>query len=82
MEKTTGKNANLKARESAEREYEKVKEQLQEWRFKPNKTPEDKNFIKNFGKHSKDCAKRKILAVKIIHRSLKDFDHAHVYLYY
>ena len=53
MEKTTGKNgkhANIKARESAEQEYEKVREQLQEWSRKPNKTPEDKDFIKKLRK--------------------------------
>lgn len=53
MEKSSGKNgkhANLKARESAEQEYQKVKEELQKWDRKPNKTPEDKDFIKKLRK--------------------------------
>lgn len=53
MEKSAGKNgkhANAKARESAEQEYQRIKEQLQEWNKKPNKTPEDKDFIKKLRK--------------------------------
>lgn len=53
MEKSSGKNgkhANPKARESAEKEYQKVKEELQQWDRKPNKTPEDKDFIKKLRK--------------------------------
>lgn len=45
-----GKHANQKARESAEQEYQKVKEELQQWDRKPNKTPEDKDFIKKLRK--------------------------------
>lgn len=53
MEKSSGKNGkhvNQKARESAEKEYQKVKEELQQWDRKPNKTPEDKDFIKKLRK--------------------------------
>jgi len=53
MEKSSGKNrkhANQKARESAEQEYQKVKDELQQWNKKPNKTPEDKDFIKKLRK--------------------------------
>ena len=53
MEKNSGKNgkhANPKARESAEKEFQKVKEELQQWDRKPNKTPEDKDFIKKLRK--------------------------------
>jgi len=53
MEKSSGKNgkhANPKARESAEKEFQKVKEELQQWDRKPNKTPEDKDFIKKLRK--------------------------------
>jgi 5-bromo-4-chloroindolyl phosphate hydrolysis protein len=53
MEKSAGKNgkhANFKARESAEQEYQRIKDQLQEWNKKPNKTPEDKDFIKKLRK--------------------------------
>ena len=62
MEKSTGKNgkhANIKAREKAEQEYEKVKQQLQEWRFKPNKTPEDKEFINKLRKLLERLRKKK-----------------------
>ena len=62
MEKSTGKNgkhANQKARERAEQEYEKVKAQLQEWRFKPNKTPEDKEFINKLRKLLERLRKKK-----------------------
>lgn len=45
-----GKHANQKAREKAEEEYQKVKEELQQWDRKPNKTPEDKDFIKKLRK--------------------------------
>ena len=53
MQKSSGKNgkhANAKARESAEREYQKVKEELQQWDRKPNKTPNDKDYIKKLRK--------------------------------
>lgn len=53
MEKSSGKNGkhvNQKARESAEQEYNRVKDELQEWSRKPNKTPEDKNFIQKLRK--------------------------------
>lgn len=53
MEKSSGKNgrhANQKAIERAEEEYRKVKEELQQWDRKPNKTPEDKDFIKKLRK--------------------------------
>jgi len=53
MQKSSGKNgkhANQKARERAEEEYQKVKDELQQWDRKPNKTPEDKDFIKKLRK--------------------------------
>ncbi len=53
MEKSSGKNGkhvNQKARESAEKEYQKVKEELQQWDRKPNKTPDDKDYIKKLRK--------------------------------
>lgn len=53
MEKSAGKNgkhANAKARESAEQEYQRLKKQLEEWVKKPNKTPEDQDFIKKLRK--------------------------------
>lgn len=45
-----GKHANQKAKESAEKEYQKIKEELQQWDRKPNKTPDDKDFIKKLRK--------------------------------
>ena len=62
MEKSSGKNekhANPKARETAEQEYEKVKEQLQEWNRKPNKTPDDKKIIKRLRKTLERLRKKK-----------------------
>lgn len=53
MSKDSGKNgkhANQKARERAEEEYQKVKEELQQWDRKPNKTPDDKDYIKKLSK--------------------------------
>ncbi len=53
MEKSTGKNgkhANPKAREQAEREYQKKREELEKWDKKPNKTPKDKEYIKKLRK--------------------------------
>lgn len=62
MEKSTGRNgkhANPKARESAEQEYQRVKEQFQEWDKKPNKTPEEKEFIKKLRKMLEKLRKKK-----------------------
>ncbi len=53
MEKSSGKNGkhvNQKARESAEQEYQKVKNEFQQWDRKPNKTPDDKDYIKKLRK--------------------------------
>ena len=53
MSKDSGKNgkhANPKARESAEREYQKVKAEFEQWDRKPNKTPDDKDYIKKLRK--------------------------------
>ena len=61
MEKSSGKNgkhANPKARESAEQEYQKVKQQFQEWDKKPNKTPEEKEFIKKTPKIARKTPKK------------------------
>jgi len=35
---------------SPQKEYQKVKEELQQWDRKPNKTPEDKDLIKKLRK--------------------------------
>lgn len=53
MEKSSGKNgkhANPKARESAEREYQKVKQEFEQCDRKPNKTPQEKDYIKKLRK--------------------------------
>ena len=49
MEKSSGKNgkhANPKARESAQQQYEKAKQEFEHWDKKPNKTPEEKKLVK------------------------------------
>jgi hypothetical protein len=53
MEKSSGRNdphANQKARDKAQEDYDKVREELQEWNRKPNKTPDDKKFIEKLRK--------------------------------
>lgn len=54
-----GKHANQKARESAEQEYLKVKEELQQWDRKPNKSPDDKDYIKKLRKMLERLRQRK-----------------------
>lgn len=54
-----GKHASSKAREKAQQEYEKVKEQLQQWNRKPNKTPDDKKFIEKLRKQLEHFRKKK-----------------------
>lgn len=54
-----GKHANPKAREKADDDYEKVKHELDEWTSKPNKTPEDKDFINKLRKKLKQLQQKK-----------------------
>lgn len=62
MEKSSGRNekhANPKARESAKQQYEKAKQELQQWDKKPNKTPEEKEYVKKLRKLVEHLRKKK-----------------------
>ena len=62
MEKSSGKNekhANPKARDSAQQQYEKAKQEFEFWDKKPNKTPEEKNFVKKLRKLVEHLRKKK-----------------------
>jgi hypothetical protein len=62
MDKSSGRNdphANQQAREKAQQEYEKVRDELQEWNRKPNKTPDDKKFIEKLRKLMERLRKKK-----------------------
>ena len=53
MEKNSGKNGkhtNPKARESAQQQYEKAKQEFQQLDKKPNKTVEEKDYLKKLRK--------------------------------
>ena len=53
MEKNSrknGKHANPKARESAQQQHEKAKQEFQQLDKKPNKTPEEKDYLKKLRK--------------------------------
>lgn len=62
MEKNSeknGKHSNPKARESAEQQYEKAKQEFQQWDRKPNKTPEEKEYVKKLRKLVEHLRKKK-----------------------
>lgn len=62
MDKSSGRNdphANQKARDKAQQEYEKVREEFQNWNRKPNKTPDDKKFIEKLRKQLERFRKKK-----------------------
>jgi hypothetical protein len=62
MEKSSGRNdphANQKARDKAQEEYDKVREELQQWNRKPNKTPDDKKIIEKLRKQLERLRKKK-----------------------
>lgn len=62
MDKNSGRNephANQKARDKAQQEYEKIREEFQNWNRKPNKTPDDKKFIEKLRKQLERFRKKK-----------------------
>lgn len=62
MDKSNGRNephVNQKARDKAQQEYEKVREEFQQWNRKPNKTPDDKKFIEKLRKQLERLRKKK-----------------------
>lgn len=62
MDKSSGRNdphANQKAREKAQQEYEKIRDEFQNWNRKPNKTPDDKKFIEKLRKQLERFRKKK-----------------------
>ena len=52
-----GKHANPKARESAQQQFEKAKQEY--WDKKPNKTPDEKGFLKELRKLLEHLRKKK-----------------------
>lgn len=62
MEKSPGRNgkhANPKARQSADEQYQQVKEAWQKLKSKPNKSPEDKQLQQQLEKQVKHWEKKK-----------------------
>ena len=62
MDKSSGRNdphANQKAREKAQEDFEKVRDEFQNWNRKPNKTPDDKKFIEKLRKQLERLRKKK-----------------------
>lgn len=62
MDKSSGRNephVNQKARDKANQEYEKIREEFQNWNRKPNKTPDDKKFIEKLRKQLERLRKKK-----------------------
>ncbi len=54
-----GKHANPKARESAQQQFEKAKQEYEYWDKKPNKTPDEKEFLKKLRKLLEHLRKKK-----------------------
>ena len=62
MDKSNGRNephVNQKARDKAQQEYEKIRDEFQNWNRKPNKTPDDKKFIEKLRKQLERLRKKK-----------------------
>ncbi len=62
MEKSSGRNgkhSNPKARQSAEEQYQKAREEWQQLKAKTNKTPEDKQLQQQLEKQVKHLEKKK-----------------------
>jgi small-conductance mechanosensitive channel len=53
------KHVQPKTKEQAEEAYEKIKQELEQWKSKPNKTPEDKDYIKKLRKKLEQLRKKK-----------------------
>jgi|GEM_PF-778210 len=53
------KHVQSKTKEQAEEAYEKIKQELESWKSKPNKTPEDKDYIKKLRKKLEQLRKKK-----------------------
>jgi hypothetical protein len=53
------KHVQQKTREQADEAYEKIKQELEQWKSKPNKTPEDKDYIKKLRKKLEQLRKKK-----------------------
>ena len=53
------KHVQPKAKEQAEEAFEKIKQELEGWKSKPNKTPEDKDYIKKLRKKLEQLRKKK-----------------------